>query len=191
MGSHGVGRDLGERAGSYLFTRARSRASFVWRDWAFGAAQIFVVVVLLNLVVALELRRLLASGQSSIPATFIWAGRSVTIGFAVGLNIVAIYLAAALVFGLTYLCTILLKSWKGLMLAVGSLVAYGIGGAVAHHYWPQVNLPNVVATIYPHPRATAEDIGFADHLGLSLALRAAVVLVFPIAAQLVLEKADL
>jgi hypothetical protein len=36
LGSFGVGRDLGERSGSYLFSRPRSRGFFVWHDWGLG-----------------------------------------------------------------------------------------------------------------------------------------------------------
>src|SRR5271163_1478326 len=50
LGSHGVGRDLGEQSGSYLFSRPRSRAFFVWRDWGLGSAQLLVIVALLNAV---------------------------------------------------------------------------------------------------------------------------------------------
>jgi hypothetical protein len=34
-------------------------------------------------------------------------------------------------------------------------------------------------------------VGFADHLGLSIALRAALALAFPIAAQLLLQQRDI
>src|SRR5580698_10048841 len=32
MGSFGVGRDLGEGSGSYIFTRPRRRSWFLWHD---------------------------------------------------------------------------------------------------------------------------------------------------------------
>ena len=35
FGSFGVGRDLGEGSGSFLFSRPRSRAFFVWSDWGY------------------------------------------------------------------------------------------------------------------------------------------------------------
>ena len=50
LGSFGVGRDLGERSGSYVFTRPKSRAYFVWCDWGVGMAQLLPIVALLNLL---------------------------------------------------------------------------------------------------------------------------------------------
>src|ERR1035438_6933923 len=52
FGSFGVGRDLGEGSGSFLFSRPRSRAFFVWSDWGYGMAQLLLVAVAANLVLA-------------------------------------------------------------------------------------------------------------------------------------------
>src|SRR5271170_583537 len=62
LGSFGVGRDLGEGSGSFIFTRPRSRASFVWRDWGFGMAELLIVTVLLNLVIGLQLSQIFVAG---------------------------------------------------------------------------------------------------------------------------------
>src|SRR5271170_5931559 len=62
LGSFGVGRDLGEGSGSFVFTRPGSRTSFVWRDWAFGMAELLIVTVFLNLVLGLQLYRIFAAG---------------------------------------------------------------------------------------------------------------------------------
>jgi hypothetical protein len=40
FGSFGVGRDLGEGSGWFLFSRPRTRAFFVWSDWGFGMTQL-------------------------------------------------------------------------------------------------------------------------------------------------------
>jgi len=52
FGSFGVGRDLGEGSGSFVLSRPRARASFVWSDWGFGMAQLLLIILAANLVVA-------------------------------------------------------------------------------------------------------------------------------------------
>ena len=59
MGSIGAGRDLGEKNGSFLFTRPRRRGYFVWSDWACGLAQLLPLVMLSNFVVWFQIHRLL------------------------------------------------------------------------------------------------------------------------------------
>jgi len=76
-GSCGVGRDLGERSGSYLFSKPVSRAFFVWRDWGFGLAQLLVIVIGVNMVVGFELFRLLVSFGDPYHGSFLLSGRPV------------------------------------------------------------------------------------------------------------------
>ena len=61
LGFFGVGRDLGERSGSYLFTRPRSRAYFVWCDWGVGMALLLPIVALLTLVFGVLLHRIIVA----------------------------------------------------------------------------------------------------------------------------------
>ena len=75
------------------------------------------------------------------------------------------------------------------MLAAGIVLAYFIVGAVLHHYWPSISLPSPIVSEFAP--STSNQPQLAEHLGASLAIRAAVVLLFPFAAQLLLEKTDL
>src|SRR5580658_8343187 len=61
LGSFGVGRDLGERSGSYVFTRPRSPSHFVWCDWGVGMGQLLPIVALLNLVLGVLLHRMIVA----------------------------------------------------------------------------------------------------------------------------------
>ena len=190
FGSAGVGRDLGDGSGSYLFSRPTSRGFYVWRDWGFGLAQLLVIVVLLNVVLGFQIYRLLlAVAADPFHGRLVLAGGPVPLALLVGLNCIVAFLLAALVFGLTYFSTILIKHSKGVMLAAGVLLGYIILETVMKHYWPGVALPHLLASDYLDPSSKVPSL--VNHLGAYLAARAGFILLFPIAAQLVLEKTDL
>jgi hypothetical protein len=189
FGSFGVGHDLGEKSGAYLFTRAATRRSFIWRDWSYGAVQLLVIVVLLNAVIGLQIYRILLAGGDPLHGKLPLASGPVSLVAFIALNCVAAFLLAALVFGLSYFSTVLVKHSKGVMLAVGIMLGYFILGAVVNHYWPSISFPSPILSEFG---PSGPDLPkFADHLGAFVAIRAAVALLFPFAAQLVLEKADL
>ncbi len=188
LGSFGVGRDLGEGSGSFVFTRPRSRASFVWRDWGFGMAELLIVTVLLNLVIGLELYRIFAAGGATSQGGALLTSPAVSPVLSASLTCFASFLLTGLIFSLTYFSTILIKSSKGTMLGAGALLGYVILKAVVTHYWPSVDLPGLLPDL---PLLARTLSGIAGPLWLSLALRTAVVLLFPFAAQVVLEKTDL
>ena len=98
------------------------------------------------------------------------------------------FLLTALIFSLTYFSTILIKSSKGVMLGAGALLGYVILRSVIAHYWPSIELPGLLPDL---PLLAQTVSGIPGALWLSMGLRTVVVLVFPFAAQLVLEKADI
>jgi len=188
-GSFGVGHDLGERSGSYLFSRPRSYASFVWRDWSFGLVQLLLITVALNLVIGVEIYRLLHLIGDPYRGNLLIAGKLVPVSTVVWLHCVGAFVLAGLVFGLTYFSTILTRHAKGVMLGAGILLVYILVKQTAEHYWPWLNLPNLVPTEYA---SSGEKVtGFAKDLGVDLAIRAAVILIFPFAAELLLRKRDI
>jgi ABC-type transport system involved in multi-copper enzyme maturation permease subunit len=188
LGSYGVGRDLGEKSGSYLFTRPASRASFVWRDWGYGAAQLFIIVALLNIVIGFQVYRIMVSSGDALHGSLLLANGPIKLVFLAAIESVGAFLVAALVFGVTYFSTVIVKHSRGVMLAAGSLLGYVILQAIVKHYWPNVELPHLIPDVF---QAGPEGVTFTNHLGLWLAIRAAVVLLFPFAAQMVLEKTDI
>jgi hypothetical protein len=189
FGSAGVGRNLGDGSGSYLFTRPTNRGFYVWRDWSFGLGQLLALVVLVNVVVGFQLYRLMVAVGDPLHGRVALASGPVTPAFLVGLNCVVAFLFAALVFSLTYFSTILMKHSKGVMLAAGVLLGYIILKTVVNHYWPSVDLPPLIAAGFFGPSSRLPTL--ANHLGAFLAARAGFILLFPIAAQLVLEKTDI
>jgi hypothetical protein len=189
LGSFGVGRDLGDRSGSYVFTRPRSRAYFVWCDWGVGMAQLLPIVALLNLVFGVLLHRLIVAVGDPLQGSVVIAGRPVTLAFIVWLNFSASFLLAGLVYSLTYFSTVLMKHAKGLIYAAGVLVGYLFLEQIAPHYWPGIHLPHLVLQEFVQSHLVVR--GISSYLGVSAVIRAAIILVFPFAAQFVLQKADL
>jgi hypothetical protein len=189
LGSFGVGRDLGERSGSYVFTRPRSRAYFVWCDWCVGMAQLLPIAALLNLVLGVLLHRIFVAVGDPLHGSVIIAGRPVTLAFVVWLNFGAAYLLAGLVFSLTYFSTVIVKHAKGLIYGAGVLVGYLFLEGIVPHYWPGVHLPNLV--LQEFIQSHREVMGISNYLGVSAVIRVGIILVFPFAAQLVLQKTDL
>jgi hypothetical protein len=189
LGFFGVGRDLGERSGSYLFTRPRSRAYFVWCDWGVGMAVLLPIVAFLALLFGALLRRIIVALGDPLHGSVMIAGSPVTLTFIVWLNFVAAFLLAALVFSLTYFSTVLVKHAKGLIYGAGVLVGYIFLEQVVPHYWPGIHLPTLVlqAFIQSHRNVT----GISNHVGVSVAIRAAIILLFPFATQFVLQKTDI
>jgi hypothetical protein len=180
FGSFGVGRDLGEGSGSFLFSRPRKRAFFVWSDWGFGMTQLLLLVLALNAVLAFEVHRM-APGNAPV----LIAGEPVSLAFIFVLHCVTGLLLTGLTFGLTYFTSVLVKS-RGVLLSIGVIVAYTI---VVKHHWPEVTLPDFTLTEFSISHSMIA--GFADHLGLSIALRGMLVMAFPIAAQILLQQRDI
>jgi ABC-type transport system involved in multi-copper enzyme maturation permease subunit len=185
FGSFGVGRDLGEGSGSFLFSRPRSRAFFVWNDWGFGVAQLLAVVIAANAVLVLAIHRLTPDSGP------IFLGRHPVSMFTVfSLHCTAGLLLIGLMFGLTYFTSVLAKS-RGVLLSLGVLVVYLISKTVVKHYWPDVTLPDLSLTEFTMSRSPTMPAGFPNHLGLDIALRTAVALAFPVGAQLLLQQREI
>jgi hypothetical protein len=117
------------------------------------------------------------------------AGRPVAVAFIVWLNVGAAILLAGLVFSLTYFSTVLMKHAKGVIYSAGVVVGYIFLEQVVPHYWPGIHLPTLVLQefIQSHLNVT----GISNHLGVSVTIRAAIILLFPFATQFVLQKTDI
>ncbi|HEV2646552.1 MAG TPA: hypothetical protein VGU46_09330 [Acidobacteriaceae bacterium] len=179
FGTFGIGHDLSWGSGSFLFSRPRTRAFFVWSDWGYGMAQLMLLVLAAKSVLALTVERgsgpiLLAGGQVSLFLVFC-------------LHLLAGLLLTGLLFGLTYLCSVLVKQ-RGSVLSIGVVLAYLIAKSVVKHYWPGIILPDLTLTEFSASHSGAP--AFADQLMLSIALRTALVVAFPLAAQLLVQRRD-
>jgi hypothetical protein len=188
LGSFGVGRDLGERSGSYLFTRPRNRAYFVWCDWGVGMALLLPIVALLDLVLGVLIHRIIVAVGDPLHGSLVISGRPVTLAFIIWLNFGAAFLLAGLVFSVTHFSTVLVKHAKGLIYGAGVLVGYVFLEQVVPHYWSAIHLPKLVMEVFVESNRLVT--GISDHLGLSVAIRTALIVLFPLATQLILRKTD-
>lgn len=188
VASIGVGRNLGEESGSFLFTRPRSRAWFLWTDWGFGMAQLALIILMANLMMAFLMRRM--QGQMHIPgdSRLTSYGDPVPLISLLLLISVGVLLFSGLIYSLTYFSTIVMKRASGVMLGAGILFVYIVLRGAIGHYDPSVQLPNPIPNLF---NLNHHSIGLSDHLGLSLAIRAIVMLLFPLAAQVVLDRSEI
>jgi hypothetical protein len=81
-----------------------------------------------------------------------------------------------------------MKHAKGLIYVAGVLLAYFLLEQVVPHYWPGIHLPNLELQNFIQSKLRV--IGISHHLGVSVAIRAAIILLFPFATQFVLQKID-
>ena len=184
----GVGKNLGEDSGSFLLTRPRRRAWFLWSDWGYAMAQIAIIIALTNLMIGLLVVHILH--RMGLPAVVGMGdvGDTVPVLVVMVLVSVGVLLFAGLIYGLTYFSTIILKRSIGVMLGAGILVAYLIFSALVHHYYPSVHSPNLIVSLV---HVEAHKVTFANDLALQMVVRALVVMAFPVAAQVLLERSEI
>jgi hypothetical protein len=180
----GVGKNLGEESGSFLFTRPRRRAWFLWNDWGFGIAQIAIIIVLSNIMFGALIRRIGITGGIQLTPD----SSPVSLVFLMFLISIGILLFSGLVYSVTYFSTIVLKRAMGVVLGVGILIGYVILSALLHHYY-SIHLPTLIPGLFESENHRFT--GLAGHLGISFIARAVVMLLFPIAAQVILDRAEI
>jgi hypothetical protein len=191
IGGVGTGRNLGEECGSYLLTRPRRRSWFLWHDWAYGMAELAVIIAATNLVVWQLAHYLVARFHDPLHGRIAFhdGGGEYPLSSLMGLIFVCVLVFCGLVFSVTYFSTIVLKHARGVVLGAGLLAGYVALGAVVKHYWPSVELPHLIPQ--PFQFGSHELHGLSDSFGFSLAAHALVMLLFPVAAQFLLERSDI
>jgi len=185
----GVGKNLGEDSGSFLFTRPRRRAWFLWNDWGYAMAQIAIIIAFINLMFGLWIERGLAYIHTPGVIYLNDNGDPVSLLAVMLLISIGALLFAGLIYGLTYFSTVLIKRASGVMLGAGILVGYLILRGVIHHYYPSIHFPDLIMNVFDisHPSL----YGVNEHLGINVAARAVVMLLFPLAAQVILERSEI
>lgn len=189
-GGIGAGKTLGEGGGSFLFTRPRRRAWFLWSDWGYAMVHIAVILIIANLTVGLCVGHVLA--YLHMPDVIQLGSHSWPVSLSLLMVMIGIgaLLFAGLIYGLSYLCTILIKRTAGVMLAAGIMVAYLILLGVFHHYYPGVHTPDLIMNVFGTAFGHGSLHGASGPMSLSIAVRVIVMLLFPLAAQFVLERSD-
>ncbi|HTV07093.1 MAG TPA: hypothetical protein VME86_17115 [Acidobacteriaceae bacterium] len=185
----GVGKNFGEDSGSYLLTRPRTRAWFLWNDWGYTMAQIAIIVTATNLIFLLAIHHIFALMHMPAAVPVDAGSATISVTFLILLVSIAVLLCAGIIYGLSYFSTILIRRTSGVMLGAGILLGYFILGGVLHHYAPSVHLPGLVMNIFAHGHHTGPQL--SGGLAANILARAAVVLALPFATQLILDRAEI
>jgi ABC-type transport system involved in multi-copper enzyme maturation permease subunit len=182
-GSNSAGTDIGNGTGDFLLTRPRSRRYFVWAGWIAGIFETFALIGLTGFLIFsatlyathLDWRQLPSAPPQS-------NGQILTLPIALA----AVFLTAAVIFGLTYFLTILLRGGqRGVLASLGILFGYSIANSVLEFWW-HVSLPslNFLRT------SMDADAHWYQATQFQMAGWTVVALAFPLAAQLIFERRD-
>lgn len=185
----GVGKNLGEESGSFLLTRPRRRAWFLWNDWGYAMAQITAIVVLANLMIGFLIAHILTVLHRSTSIQLADTGQPMSLAAIMVLVSVGVVLFAGLIYGLTYFSTIIIRRASGVMLGAGIIVLYEICRGLVLHYFPSVHFPHLIMDLFYFGHN--EFFGFSDHLAIRFVVRALVMMAFPVAAQVLLDKSEI
>lgn len=185
----GVGKNLGEEGGSFLLTRPHRRAWFLWNDWGYAMAQIAAIIAIANLMIGFLIAHVLTMLHGSTSIQLADTGQPVSLAAVMILVSVGVLLFAGLIYGITYFSTIILRRASGVMLGAGIIVLYEICRGLVLHYFPGVQFPQLIMDLFSFGHH--EFYGFSDHLALRFVVRALVMMAFPVAAQILLERSEI
>ncbi len=166
-----IGEEYKEKTLDFLLTRPRRRRYWVWTCWSVGAGEI------LGLVVAGVVGTF---GALSYESGYVYSWRLLA-------TTLPLFVGAVAVYSLTYFLTVLArKGEQGISYGLGILLI-DLFLPLAGRYW-HVHLPSVLSFTFAGCEwATSSTVAFP--LG-KLIIYAVVALAFPLAAQLVLERAE-
>lgn len=177
-----VGADFAKGTAEFLLTRPRPRRSFVWAGWAAGIVELYGLMAITGLLVM---------GATAFAVGPVWRKLPSPFRFQVDPEVmdvpkmmVAVALTAALVFGLTYFMSVLLKSsQRGVIGSLGIFVGYLGVNAILKVLWGY-SLPTVEGIAHTNSAALGSSPLFAITGWALLSLA------FPFAAQAVLDRVD-
>ncbi len=184
VGSFGVGRDLGEGAGSFLFTRPRKRAAFVWSDWGCGMVEVVVICLLANLSIWIMLHRMMLAVGDPLDGRIVLGPTPVPLLAAMSMSTAGGILIAGLIFSVTYASTVIVRHARGVILSIGLFVGYLVVGAIVHHFWDAIKFPDLTLHAFT-------PYGLNTDAAWEIAARIAVLFLFPLIAQFSLDRAEL
>lgn len=188
IGNNNVGSDIGKGAGDFLLTRPRHRRFFVWAGWIGGIVEL-VSLILITMVIVFGLGVVVTGAvwrQVSSPLHYTMADKGQSAVLNVPLMLATIVLTAAVIYGLTYFMSVILRSGqKGVVWSIAILFGYSIGSALLKQF-AGITLPSL--SFADMHSAASQAWYLAPHIqiiGWSV-----LALAFPIAAQISLDRAD-
>lgn len=176
FGATGMSEEFAHKTASFLLTKPRSVAYFVWTAWATNAAQLLTLMVSMMLVGAAVL-----SWRYHVEPT-----PRLLLAFVPAL------IMTLLLFGITYLLGVLYKNGRsGFLSSVGLVIVYPLICLTVKHYW-HVHLPSPtdmypvgLFKLFSFPALASTLPHLWPLIGWSL-----VALAFPFIAQLTLERTE-
>lgn len=172
LGAASVGDEFQQGTADFLLARPRRRRYWVWVGWSAGICEISMML-------------LLAVGATFGTLTYLtghvltWRPLATILPLAVG---------GAVVYGLAFFMTLVARNGRqGLSYGMGLLFIDLLLPVAAEYYW-KVHLPSVMSFVFAACKWAANPT-LAFPLG-QLVLYTVVALAFPLAAQLVLERAE-
>jgi ABC-type transport system involved in multi-copper enzyme maturation permease subunit len=172
LGASGVGEEFKERTADFLLTQPRRRRYWIWAGWSVGVSELAVMAFL-------------AVGTTFGTLTYLtgyvhtWRVLAATLPLIVG---------GVAVYGLAYLMTVVARDGRqGLSYAIGILFISLLLPYAVYYYW-KVNFPSLLGFMIAGCKWVMSTTQ-AFPLG-GLVLWTVIALVFPVAAQLVLERAE-
>jgi ABC-type transport system involved in multi-copper enzyme maturation permease subunit len=172
LGASGVGEEFKERTADFLLTQPRPRRYWIWTGWSVGVSELAVMACL-------------AVGATFGTLTYLtgyvytWRLLAATLPLIVG---------GVAVYGLAYFMTVVARHGRqGLSYSIGILFISLLLPFAVYYYW-KVNFPSVLGFMIAGCNwVTSTKMAFP--IG-GLVLWTVIALVFPVAAQLVLERAE-
>jgi ABC-type transport system involved in multi-copper enzyme maturation permease subunit len=169
LGSNGVGDDFRQGTLEFLLTRPRSRAYFVWCSWGVGIAELVAL-----LAGAVAVRYILLLYVTGTPWTWRLAG-AVPLLWCVG----------SFSYGLTYLATMIARNGRiGISCGLLAIVGYAFVSVFVRYVW-KIELPSPASGIgewFSHPTGW--------FLVGKVLVWTLVAILFPLASQILLERAE-
>jgi hypothetical protein len=192
MGTRGVGRDVGNGAGSFVLTRPVRRGSLVWTEWSIGVALLVGLLICGGFCywAAVHFHVLRITYMRLGPAyQRVWEDAAVSPG-TVAVASLAAFVFLALIFSLTHCGTIMFRhSTRGLIFCLATLLGYLFLGweIYLHHISWSPYFPDLLFQPFiDFPR----NVHLVPHAVNSFVERAAILPLFPLIAQLFLRRAE-
>ena len=191
MGTRGIGRDVGNGAGSFILTRPVRRGSWVWIEWLVGIGVVACLLACSCLCYWAAVHfQMLRVGYMRLGPNHrgIWVDAGVS-SSTVAIASVAAFLFLALVFSVTHCGTVIFRnSTRGLLFCLAVLLGYLFLGweAYLHISW----LPSFPDLLFQPFIDFPRNVNLVPHTMSSVLERAALLPAFPLIAHFFLRRAE-
>jgi ABC-type transport system involved in multi-copper enzyme maturation permease subunit len=183
LGNNNVGSDIHRGTADFLLTRPRSRQYFVWIGWAGGMAELFALLILSALALLAGAVSRIGPVWRQLPSATAFEAQGQVMD--VPLMAASVVLTAAVIFGLTYFLTILLRSGlRGVIASLAIVLGYSITSGLLRQL-AGISLPSMHFARYSGSGVPWYLAPTVELVGWTI-----LALLFPVASQIVLLCGD-